>query len=141
MKAPSVVAKARIDLVVTFGLERQQRAGLLPGDEILHGLKNGHVDFELLRRELVVDLAVEHVAEPARHRDSDPRITLGEVLRHALVGLDGTAGVKHKGFFIRGLGIELIGALAARPGAGQARRRNHADKSDNACPAHAFSPP
>ena len=59
-----LVAKPRIDAVVTFRLERQQHTGFFPGDEILRGLENCHVDLELLRGHLRVDPAVKHVEKP-----------------------------------------------------------------------------
>jgi ABC transporter substrate binding protein len=43
--------------------------------------EKGHVDFELVRRDLLVDFAVEHIGEAAGHRDGDAGIALDEPIR------------------------------------------------------------
>jgi hypothetical protein len=86
---------------------------LLPADEVLHRLEEGHVDFELAVRHLLLDSLIQYVAEAARHQDRDARIFLHELLGAVLMRRGRTAGIEQR-LIELGLFIELIECLGAR---------------------------
>jgi hypothetical protein len=125
------VLEVRQDGVEAVRFERKQHAAPLPGDEILHGLEEGQVDFELLVGELLFDALVEHVAEAAGHRDLDAGILLLEQLDASLVRRRGAAGVERQRAFLFGLLVQRVERFGGRGGCTQQRCERDDERLSN----------
>ena len=118
------IAEVRIDLLEAVRLEQHELALPLPGDEILHGLEERHVDGELLLRHLLFDLLVQHIAEAAGHLHLDAGELLHEQLGAIFMRRGRPAGIKHHLFLGLGLLVKLIERFAARGGRYQHGQRS-----------------
>ena len=102
------------------GLNGEQHALLLPVHEILHGLEEGQVDFELAGGHLLLDALVEHVAEAAGDGDGDAGELLLELLDARFVRRGRSAGIEHQRLLGLRFFVKLFEGLGARSRGGGA---------------------
>jgi hypothetical protein len=103
-----------VDRIEALGLERKQRARPLPFAEILDGLEYREVGLHPPVRELLLDPAVEAVAQATGEGDGDAGEARFELADPTVVGPGRSGAVEHQCLFELGLGVELVEALGAR---------------------------